>query len=155
VYVEGSMTSGHDMGDPGPPPDDRTIPGEAYDLFLDGRRLLAERKPAEAAAALERARKLAPGFHSITELLGRAYYAGRRYDDAAEQFTAAVERDPADDYAHFALALTLLKQGHPAVAAGHLRMALAMRPGSEEYRRALRRAELARGDGHTEENGHG
>jgi tetratricopeptide (TPR) repeat protein len=154
------MTSGHDMGDPGPPPDDRTIPGEAYNLFLDARRLLAERKPAEAAVALERARDLAPGFHSITELLGRAYYAGRRYDDAAEQFTAAVERDPADDYAHFALALTLMKQGRPAVAAGHLRMALAMRPDSDEYRRALRRAEAARrngsaGNGHTEGNGHG
>ena len=123
---------------------DRTIPAEAYDLFLRGQRLLAERQPAEAVAALEQARALAPGFPSIGELLGRAYYATGRYDDATRQFTAATERDPTDDYAHFALALSLLKQGQPAVATGHLRMALAMRPGSEQYQRALRRAMAAR-----------
>jgi tetratricopeptide (TPR) repeat protein len=89
---------------------------------------------------LERARQLAPGLGSVSELLARAYYASGRFAAARDQFAEAVERNPTNDYAHFGLALCLLRTGEPKLAVGHLRLALAMRPGVAEYQRALARA---------------
>jgi tetratricopeptide (TPR) repeat protein len=126
---------------------DAPIDAEAYDLFQRGRALLASRRAHQAVVVLERAETLAPGFTSIDELLGRAYYASGAFAPARAAFTRAVERHPANDYAHFGLALTLLKLGHRDLAVGHLRLALAMRPGSTAYGRALARATGA-GDAH-------
>jgi predicted Zn-dependent protease len=116
------------------------IEAEAYELFEQGRALLAERHPHEAVSALERARSLEPERGSVRELLARAYYAAGRVADAKVQFAEAVDADPTNDYAHFGLALCLLKAGQASVAVGHLRMALAMRPGVADYERALARA---------------
>ena len=44
-----------------------------------------------------------------------------------------------NDYAHFGLALSCAKTGQRTRAIAHLKLALAMRPGQEEYEKALRR----------------
>ena len=49
-----------------------------------------------------------------------------------------IERDPSDHYARFVLGRTLERQGRPAEALPHLRMASVMHP-SEEYEQTLRR----------------
>jgi tetratricopeptide (TPR) repeat protein len=116
------------------------IDADTYELYQRGRELLAARHAHQAVTVLERAQAIAPGFGSIDELLGRAYYATRRFDAARSAFVRALERHPANDYAHFALALTLLKLGERDLGVGHLRMALAMRPGSTAYATALARA---------------
>jgi len=102
---------------------------------------------------LERVRALVPERGSVCEALGRAYYAAGRPAAAQEQFAKAVEIDPTNDYAHFGLALCLLRagegragesQGEVDLAVGHLRLALAMRPEVDDYRDALAHAERMR-----------
>ena len=44
-----------------------------------------------------------------------------------------------NDYAHFGLALACERTGQRSRAIGHLKLALAMRPGTEDYERALSR----------------
>jgi hypothetical protein len=51
--------------------------------------------------------------------------------------------DPSAHWAHFAIAVTLRKLGRPSEARTHLRLAVALCPTSELYRRALARAEAA------------
>ncbi len=58
---------------------------------------------------------------------------------ARREFAKAVQIDPADDWAHFALALACERTGQHMRAIGHLKLALAMRPGVDEYERALAR----------------
>ena len=48
---------------------------------------------------------------------------------ARREFAKAVQIDPADDYAHFALALACDRTGQRERALGHLKLAIAMRPG--------------------------
>lgn len=112
---------------------------EAFSAFQEGTQLLATANPHAAATVLERARALEPGKGSIREALARAYYATGRVRDAEAEFTAAVEIDPVNDYAHFGLGMCRLRVGDRAGARGHLRLAVAMRP-DPEYRRALDRA---------------
>lgn len=84
---------------------------------------------------------------SIREALGRAYYDSGRPEAAQEQFAKVLELDPVNDYAHFCLALCLLRTGEVNVAIGHLRLALAMRPEVDDYQQALARAERLRPGG--------
>lgn len=91
--------------------------------------------------ALERARDAAPGHGSVREALGRAYYGAGRTSAAEAEFSEALEIDPSNDYAHFGLALCLARGGERTRALGHLRLAIAMRPGNPAYRRALSRVE--------------
>ena len=120
------------------------IDAQAFELFEQGRTLLEQRHAHQAVTVLERARALEPERGSIRELLARAYYAAGRFEQARAQFAEAVDADPTNDYAHFGLALCLLKAGERDLAVGHLRMALAMRPGVADYERALARASAAR-----------
>ena len=112
---------------------------DAYELFRRGVELLEGRHAHQAATVLERAKGLVPGHGSVCEALGRAYYASGRPAAAAAQFAEAVELDPTNDYAHFGLALCLDRHGQRALARGHLRLALAMRPEVVAYQRALAR----------------
>ena len=64
-----------------------------------------------ASIPLERARSLEPDKSSIREALGRAYFRSARFDKAAEEFAAVVERYPVNDYAHFCLGRSLEKTG--------------------------------------------
>ena len=110
-----------------------------YELFRRGTELLAEDHAHQAVTVLERAYRLLPGKGSVGEALGRAYYQSGKPAAARAQFAEVLEIDPTNDYAHFGLALCLARVGEPKLAAGHLRLALAMRPGVAAYEEALAR----------------
>jgi tetratricopeptide (TPR) repeat protein len=121
-----------------PPGDGPVAPhDEAYDLYRRGHVFLRQNHPGQAALLFERARRLAPGKNSIREALGRAYFHLGRYDHAAAEFAAILERVPTNDYARYALGRSLLKLERLAEARGQLRLAVAMSPGNHWYRAAL------------------
>ena len=111
----------------------------AYELLHRGLALLSAGHPHQAVIPLERAKLQEPDKASIREALGRALYQSRRPDRARREFAKAVAIDPVNDYAHFALGLACARTGERSRAIAHLKLAVAMRPGEEEYRRALRR----------------
>lgn len=120
------------------------IDAEAYELFRRGSALLADHHAYQAVTVLERVKVMEPERGSVCEALGRAYYDSGRPEAAREQFAEALDLDPTNDYAHFCLALCLLRAGEVDVAIGHLRLALAMRPDVDDYHQALSRAERMR-----------
>jgi Flp pilus assembly protein TadD len=117
----------------------RTHDVTAYDLFVRGSRLLEEGHPHQAAMLLAGAKRIEPNKASIREALGRALFAMGQAPRARREFAKTVALDPADDYAHFALGLACERTGQRARAAGHVKLAVAMRPGVPHYERALRR----------------
>jgi tetratricopeptide (TPR) repeat protein len=117
------------------------IDADAYELFRRGSELLASRHAHQAVIPLERARDAAPEHGSVREALGRAYYGAGRPAAAEAEFAKALEIDPSNDYAHFGLALCLARGGERALAVGHLRLAVAMRPGVAAYQHALSRVQ--------------
>jgi tetratricopeptide (TPR) repeat protein len=114
------------------PPDPAS--NDAYALFQRGLSLLAESHWAQAAVSLEKAKRLEPDKTSIREALGRAYFRSGRYRSAATEFSAVVERSPANDYAHFCLGRSLQKLGDRPAARRHLSLACGMRPDRSDYR---------------------
>ena len=112
---------------------------EAYERFTEGQALLASSDLHAAAVALERARDLEPDKGSIREALARAYFGTRRFAAAEIEFEKVLDLDPVNDYAHFGIGLCRLRVGDRVGARGHLRLATAMRPESEDYRVALAR----------------
>ncbi len=111
----------------------------AYELFVRGRTLLDGNHPAQAALVLEKAKVIEPAKGSIREALGRAYFNYGEWESAGREFSRAVEIDSTNHYAHFGLALALARLGRVARAIGHLRLALAMEPDSEDYAAAYER----------------
>ena len=127
-------------GRPQPPdPSDQ----DAYALYQRGVSLLEERHWAQAAVPLEKARRLEPDKTSIREALGRAYFRSGQYRLAAGEFEAVVERNPANDYAHFCLGRSFEKLGDRPAASRHLSLAAGMRPDREDYRRYRDRLKAA------------
>lgn len=120
-----------------PDPDPRDE--NAYDLFSRGMGFLRDGHPHQAALLLGRAKLLEPEQASIREALGRALFMAGRAARARREFTKAVQIDPASDYAHFGLALACARTGQRSRAIGHLKLAIAMRPGTQDYERALAR----------------
>jgi tetratricopeptide (TPR) repeat protein len=118
--------------EPDLPPDPAS--NDAYALFQRGLSLLAERHFAQAAISLEKAKRLEPDKTSIREALGRAYFRIGRYSRAAEEFSAVVERYPANDFAHFCLGRSFEKLGDRSAASRHLSLACGMRPDRTDYR---------------------
>jgi tetratricopeptide (TPR) repeat protein len=114
------------------PPDPAS--DDAYALFQRGLSLLAESHWAQAAVSLEKAKRLEPDKTSIREALGRAYFRSGHYRRAAREFSAVVERSPANDYAHFCLGRSLQKLGDRLAARRHLSLACGMRPDRSDYR---------------------
>jgi len=114
-------------------------PETAYDLFHRGVGLLRSGHPHQAATVLSRAKLMEPNKGSIREALGRAWYMAGRMRRARREFAKAVQLDPVNDYAHFALALACERTGEPTRALAHLKLAIAMRPGVTAYERALSR----------------
>ena len=114
------------------PPDPAS--DDAYALFQRGLSLLAESHWAQAAVSLEKAKRLEPDKTSIREALGRAYFRSGRYRRAASEFSAVVERSPANDYAHFCLGRSFEKLGDRRAARRHLSLAFGMRPDRADYR---------------------
>src|SRR5690242_5846864 len=110
---------------------------DAYIAYQEGTRLLDSGNAHAAAVALERARSLEPEKGSVRETLARAYFRSGRFDAAEHEFRAALDLDPVNDYAHFGLGLCGLRRGDRLTARRHLRLANAMRPDNDDYRRAL------------------
>jgi Flp pilus assembly protein TadD len=111
----------------------------AYDLLERAREFLKTGHPHQAAMLLGRAKLIEPDKGSIREALGRALYLSGRAARARREFAKAVQIDPVNDYAHFGLALSCAQTGQRIRAIAHLKLAIAMRPGAEEYRAALAR----------------
>lgn len=114
-------------------------PEGAYELFSRGVGFLRDGHPHQAAMLLGRAKLIEPEKASIREALGRALYMSGRTLPARREFAKAVQIEPASDYAHFALALACARTGQRARAIGHLKLAIAMRPGTGDYERELER----------------
>jgi Flp pilus assembly protein TadD len=112
---------------------------QVYDLLERAREFLRTGHPHQAALLLGRAKLLEPEKGSIRETLGRALYLSGRAAWARREFAKAVHIDPVNDYAHFGLALSCARTGRRTRAIAHLKLAIAMRPGAEEYHRALER----------------
>lgn len=125
-----------------PAPEPERQPAEresAYELLQRGEALSRRRHHAQAAIVLERAARIEPGKGSILEPLGRAYHHSGQFELARETFEALLQVDPSAHWAHFALAESLRKLGRVPEARTHLRLACALSPSSELYRRALDR----------------
>lgn len=90
---------------------------------------------------LERAARDEPGKGSILEPLGRAYHHSGQFELARQTFEALLDVDPSAHWAHFALAASLRKLDRTGEARTHLRLAVALAPGSALYRHALARLE--------------
>lgn len=127
---------------PGPLHDDPDREG-AYALLQRGLALIRSRHHAQAAIVLDRAARAEPGKGSILEPLGRAYHHAGEFERARETFEALLEVDPSAHWAHFALAASLRKLNRPAEARTHLRLAIALSPGTPLYRQALHRLDAA------------
>lgn len=123
-----------------PAADDRE---SAYALLQRGLALIRSRHHAQAAIVLERAARAEPGKGSILEPLGRAYHHAGQFELARRTFEALLEVDPSAHWAHFALATTLRKLDRAPEARTHLRLAIALSPGSALYRQALARLDTA------------
>ncbi len=114
-------------------------PESAYELLQRGTALLAKRHAAQAAVVLARAAAVEPGKGSILEPLGRALFMSNQLERAVETFEALLEIDPTNAYAHYALGRSFIRLGRRAEAATHLRLAVALEPGSHLYRGGLAR----------------
>jgi Flp pilus assembly protein TadD len=118
-------------------------PETAYELYARGLGLLRGGHPHAAALLLGRAKLLEPQKASIREALGRALYMSGRAARARREFAKAVQLQPSDDYAHFALALACERTGQRQRALGHAKLAVALQPGKPDYERVLSRLAAA------------
>ncbi len=107
---------------------------DVYELFVRGTQLLEAGHNHQAVIPLTRARDLAPDKTSIREALGRALFGAQRYEQAAEEFEAVIERAPTNDYALFCLGRSLQMLGRHAEARKPLAQAAGMQPGRQDYR---------------------
>jgi Flp pilus assembly protein TadD len=104
---------------------------------------MTNRHNAQAAVVLERAARAEPGKGSILEALGRAYFNSGQHARAIETFEALLEIDPSAHYGHFAAGLSLARLGRTQEARTHMRLAAALDPASDTYRKALEKLESA------------
>jgi tetratricopeptide (TPR) repeat protein len=107
---------------------------DVYELFCRGTKLLEEGHHHQATIPLTRARDLAPDKTSIREALGRALFHTQRYEQAAAEFEAVIERAPTNDYALFCLGRCLQLLGRHAEARKPLAQAAGMQPTRRDYR---------------------
>jgi Flp pilus assembly protein TadD len=120
------------------------VSGEgAYEFFKKGSELLEQGDFMAASVPLERARSLEPDKSSIREALGRAYFRSARFEKAAEEFAAVVERYPVNDYAHFCLGRSLEKTGRTQEARKHATLAASLRPDRKDYQAFRERLRVA------------
>ena len=111
---------------------------DAYEWFQEGRRRLRTGMTAQATVPLEKAKRLEPRKASIREALGIAYFRLRRWREAEAEFRVVLELSPTEDYAHYALARALEKQGREQEANGHYKLASFMAPASRRYASRIR-----------------
>jgi Flp pilus assembly protein TadD len=107
---------------------------DVYELYRKGIELPDAGHGHQATVPLSRARDLAPDKTSIREALGRALFHARRYELAALEFQAVVDRAPTNDYALFCLGRSLQLLGRHAEARRPLALAACMQPSRRDYR---------------------
>ena len=107
---------------------------DVYDLYRRGTELLEAGHHHQAAIPLARARDLAPDKSSVREALGRALFHTQRYEDAATEFQAVIDRAPTNDFALFCLGRCLQMMGRPAEARQPLALAACLQPSRRDYR---------------------
>ncbi len=107
---------------------------DVYELFRRGTELLEAGHNHQATVPLSRARDLAPDKTSIREALGRALFGARRYEQAAAEFQAVIDRAPTNDFALFCLGRSLQLLGRHAEARRPLALAATMQPTRRDYR---------------------
>ncbi len=107
---------------------------DVYELFQRGMRLLEAGDFNQATVPLGKAAAIEPEKTSIREALGRAYFRSRRFEQAATEFEAVVERAPTNDYALFCLGRALMECGRPGEARKPLVLAACLRPDRRDYR---------------------
>ncbi len=110
--------------------------GSEYDWYQRASELLAGGNGCAAAILLQRLRESA-GSPSVLEALGRALFDAKRYGEAVEVLEELVQNAPDNDYAHFALGLSLWRLQKFIPARDHLAMAFVMKPHRSEYGTAL------------------
>ena len=111
--------------------------GSPYDWYRRAEELLAGGNPDAAAVLRGRLRVVDPGSSAVLEAFARALFDSRRYDEAAVAFRDLVDRNPADDYAHYGLGLSLWRLQRFPAARDELAMAAVMRPERSDYAQAL------------------
>jgi tetratricopeptide (TPR) repeat protein len=111
----------------------------AYELFSEGKALVTNNDHLNAIMVFEKAKDIEPEKGSIREALARSYYNCGLYSSAKKHFRKAIEIDAANDYAYFGLGLCLIKMGKFSAALGQLKIAAAMKPGNETYRKTVRK----------------
>jgi Flp pilus assembly protein TadD len=107
---------------------------DVYELFRRGTELLEAGHNHQATIPLTRARDLDPDKTSIREALGRALFGAQRYEQAAREFEAVIDRSPTNDFALFCLGRSLEMLGRHAEARKPLVLAACLQPGRRDYR---------------------
>lgn len=107
---------------------------DVYELFTRGTELLEAGHNHQATIPLSRARDLAPDKTSIREALGRALFRAQRYEQAATEFEAVIDRAPTNDFALFCLGRSLQMLGRHAEARKPLALAATLQPSRRDYR---------------------
>src|ERR1700758_5299822 len=120
---------------------------DVYELFIRGTELLEAGDYYAATIPLSRARDLAPDKTSIREALGRALFHAQRYEQAAAEFQAVIDRAPTNDFALFCLGRSLQMLGRHAEARKPLALAACLQPGRRDYRLYRDRARARAGEG--------
>lgn len=108
-----------------------------YEEFLKGKKALEAGKPDEAIYHLRKAKRKEPSKLSIREALARAYFMSGNFEKAGYEFEFIVFKKPDEDYGYFGLGLSLIRLGKVDEGVEKLRIACALNPANEEYRRYL------------------
>ncbi|MGI8430469.1 MAG: tetratricopeptide repeat protein [Solirubrobacteraceae bacterium] len=116
---------------------------DVYELFCRGTVLLEAGHNHQATIPLSRARDLEPDKTSIREALGRALFHSQRYEQAAAEFQAVIDRAPTNDFALFCLGRSLQLLGRHEEARKPLALAACLQPGRRDYRVYRDRARAA------------
>ncbi|MBB1243684.1 tetratricopeptide repeat protein [Streptomyces durbertensis] len=90
--------------------------------------LLNARDPRGAIQLLDTVIEAHPEHLGARLLRARAYFLAARLGAAEREFRHVVDREPANAYAHFALARTLERANRPEEARRHFRLAAALDP---------------------------
>lgn len=104
----------------------RNVPASAKKKYERASRLIRKGEIREAIKDLEQAIAIAPDYLMARNDLGVQYLKVRRLDDAAEQFTAAIEKNLKYFSPRLNLGLVLVEQARHSEAIGQFRQALAL-----------------------------
>ncbi|MFF0381089.1 tetratricopeptide repeat protein [Streptomyces sp. NPDC004673] len=105
--------------------------------FRAAEHLLDARDPRGAVKLLDEVIAAHPENTAARLLRARAFFAAAQLRPAELEFTVVLEREPDNAFAHFALGRTYERQGRPAQARRHFRLAAALDP-NPDYLRAAR-----------------